>query len=84
MYTHSSNATHLQPPTIQKTSGLLSFKNLLEQLFPEASRSDVQMLMRMARPKNYLPTCKPDEAVRTTARLTLMMAAGGGPGVSIA
>ena len=49
------------PP--QKTAGVVTFRQLLVQLFPEGSREDIQILMRMARPKNYLPQAKPDEQV---------------------
>eukprot|EP00798_Chlamydomonas_sp_ICE-L_P009784 gene9784-7668_t len=43
------------------SSGQVTFKHLLERLFPEAQPSDIKLLMRMARPKNYIPHSKPDE-----------------------
>mmetsp|Transcript_5740 Transcript_5740/g.12691 ORF Transcript_5740/g.12691 Transcript_5740/m.12691 type:complete len:321 (+) Transcript_5740:149-1111(+) len=42
-------------------TGTVNFKQLIEKMFPEASREDVKLLMRMARPKDYLPKARPDE-----------------------
>lgn len=38
-----------------KRTGAVSFQQLLTRLYPEARRSDIQVMMRMARPKDYIP-----------------------------
>ena len=44
--------------------GSVSFKRLLERMFPEASSTDIKVLLHMARPKDYVPKAKPDQGVR--------------------
>lgn len=38
-----------------KRTGSVSFQKLLTRLYPEARRSDIQVMMRMARPKDFIP-----------------------------
>lgn len=48
----------------QRHTGTVSFKRLLERMFPEATSEDVKTLLHMARPKGYVPKAKPDQGVR--------------------
>ena len=55
-------------PHVQKRNGSVSFKRLIERMFPEASAADTKVLLHMARPKDYLPKAKPDQGVRGGVR----------------
>ncbi len=48
----------------QRRLGKVSFKRLLERMFPEATPKDIKVLLMMSRPKDYLPKTKPNQEVR--------------------
>jgi len=44
-----------------RRTGKVSFKRLLERMYPDASSKDIKTLLIMARPRDYLPKTKPDQ-----------------------
>lgn len=63
-----ARAPSLSPP--QLGTGQLTFKRLLQRLFPEATPKDIKVLMHMADPTACMPQAKPDLSVRVPASRT--------------
>mmetsp|Transcript_23288 Transcript_23288/g.59529 ORF Transcript_23288/g.59529 Transcript_23288/m.59529 type:complete len:329 (-) Transcript_23288:462-1448(-) len=57
----ASMATSIFYSLDKKKEGTITFPGLLEAMFPAASREDIHILMRMARPKGFMVHQKPDD-----------------------
>ena len=71
----------------QNRSGTVSFKELLEKMYPEADFMDIKVLMHMANPKALAPKAKPDLKVSKSRMCCGLMGgrsdlARAGPAVS--